>query len=83
MIPIKKEREDKNDLIIICGDQRYGVEKALLACHSTVFADMFGTCGESDNAGEITLTESPDTFFSFLKIIYGYLPPKNMAWTFE
>lgn len=91
VLPIKASRAAKNDLIIVCTSKstlesaekivkRFGVEKAVLACHSAFFNTGFETFSNANDEGEIELPEQPEVVSSFLKCIYG---TDIETWNFE
>ncbi|PWN34690.1 uncharacterized protein FA14DRAFT_178091 [Meira miltonrushii] len=90
VVPINKDREGENDLIIICQGinpetkvaetKRYGVEVAVLANHSVIFADMFTACDRVDKDRQIDLPEKDELVLAFLKIVFGQEPG---VWPFD
>lgn len=85
-----KTRFGYNDIILTCNLEnddskapevhKFMVEKAVLACHSTVFADMVDKVEESDDESDdesedeilpsIPLSEPPGIIDTILKILY-------------
>lgn len=83
IIHIDEQRKDKIDLYICCQDvikgsesihtTKYAVEKAILACHSAVFSNMFTDCisNDSEEVEEISLNENSEVTLTFLQLTYG------------
>jgi BTB/POZ domain len=83
IVYIDEQRKNKVDLYLCCQDaiegsdsvsiKKYAIEKAILACHSVVFSNMFTDCTskDSEEIEEIILNENSKVTLTFLNIIYG------------
>ncbi|PWN34692.1 uncharacterized protein FA14DRAFT_184165 [Meira miltonrushii] len=60
---------------------KFQVEKAVLACHSSTFLNMFTDCSTQDkeNVAEISIPEPAKVVSSFLHIIYATFQERNEA----
>lgn len=79
---VSLSRRSTTFTLVSSDGQRFDVDSAVLASHSKVFADMFETVGESDEADRTCdLAEDGATVKAFLEALLEGIPPSTQeAW---